>query len=227
MDTDSRATTSLEQLETMLALGEISQQDYDTLRDAMKASPARSPEPPTVMPARPTLRKSWDNRELGGVCAGLAERMGIEPRIVRIVFVVGAFLTGAGAVLIYVVLYAFLPWKESEADRVTRFSYRFAAWVFGLWLVLLGALGLVQWQGARLFGQFGGTLPVLTRDLVEFGRVTPLTLALQACVLFLLVNAYALAPSSGYTRKVVAWVTIGAELLVLLLVLLGTYLPLG
>ena len=227
MDTANRAITSVDHLETMLASGELSREDYDTLRDAMEAAPARTAQPESVAPSRAVLRKSWDRRQLGGVCAGLAEWMGIEPVIIRVAFVVGAILAAGAAILLYLVLYAVLPWKESEESHVIRFPVRFAAWTFGLWLVMLGTLYVAHRQSVQVYTQFGGELPVPTRILLEFFRFIPLPmLAFQAFVLFLLVNAYGLANPWGFMRKVLGCAIIGGELFAILFVLLGAFLPL-
>jgi phage shock protein C len=54
-----------------------------------------------------TLTRS-DNRVIGGVCAGIAERYGWKPRNVRIAFVLSGILPGPQFV-IYLVLWAVLP----------------------------------------------------------------------------------------------------------------------
>jgi phage shock protein C len=54
-----------------------------------------------------TLTRS-DNRIIGGVCAGIAERYGWKPRNVRIAFVLSGILPGPQFV-IYLVLWALLP----------------------------------------------------------------------------------------------------------------------
>ncbi len=41
------------------------------------------------------LYRSRDNRMISGVCAGLAEYVGVDPTIVRLLFVLGLFAGGA------------------------------------------------------------------------------------------------------------------------------------
>ena len=74
--------------------------------------------PPTTAP-RPPLRRSTDDRVIGGVAAGLARWLGIDPVIVRVVLVVLAVFGGSGLVL-YVIGWLFIPdagSNHSEADR--------------------------------------------------------------------------------------------------------------
>ncbi len=58
------------------------------------------------------LRK---DRILGGVCSGLAEYIGIDPTIVRVLWVIISFVYGFG-ILIYIVLALIVP-KEPLINR--------------------------------------------------------------------------------------------------------------
>ena len=55
-----------------------------------------------------TLRRPRGNRWIGGVCAGLAQRFGWSPGMVRLLFVVSCILPGP-QFLIYIVLWAIIP----------------------------------------------------------------------------------------------------------------------
>lgn len=57
------------------------------------------------------LQKS-KNKMLFGVCGGIAEALGIDPSLVRIGFVIGAFLTGSLLFWIYLLMAIVLP-KQS------------------------------------------------------------------------------------------------------------------
>ena len=59
------------------------------------------------------LRRDPVNGLVGGVCAGLAPRLGVEALVLRVVFVVMASAGGAGVVL-YVLGWAFIPAGEGE-----------------------------------------------------------------------------------------------------------------
>lgn len=59
------------------------------------------------------LYRSRENRMLGGVCGGLGEYFDIDPTLVRVLFVFGAFLGVPGAlVLIYLVMLVLVPEEE-------------------------------------------------------------------------------------------------------------------
>lgn len=51
-----------------------------------------------------------DNKMLGGVCAGIGEYLGIDPTIVRIVYVLMIFFAGFG-ILLYLILWLIMPAK--------------------------------------------------------------------------------------------------------------------
>jgi phage shock protein C len=55
------------------------------------------------------LYRSRDDRMLAGVAGGVAEILGADPSIVRIVWAVLAFLTGGIAILVYVVMAIVVP----------------------------------------------------------------------------------------------------------------------
>jgi phage shock protein PspC (stress-responsive transcriptional regulator) len=71
---------------------------------------------------------------LGGVCAGLGERLGLRPSIVRVAFVAASALGGIGA-FAYVALWLGLP--DDEAPRVGRLRIVLAFGLAGLGVLLL------------------------------------------------------------------------------------------
>ena len=52
-----------------------------------------------------------DDKMIGGVCAGLAEYLDIEPTIVRIVWVLMVLFAGFG-ILLYVILWLIMPKQQ-------------------------------------------------------------------------------------------------------------------
>ena len=54
------------------------------------------------------LQRSRSNKLLGGVCGGLANYIGIDPTLVRIIWVIVSLFAGSG-VLIYLVLWVIMP----------------------------------------------------------------------------------------------------------------------
>ena len=55
------------------------------------------------------LHLSTENKMLGGVCGGIAETTGMDPSIVRIIFVVLIFFFHIPLLVIYIILWALLP----------------------------------------------------------------------------------------------------------------------
>jgi phage shock protein C len=59
------------------------------------------------------LFRSRQDRMIGGVCGGLGEYFGIDPTLVRILFVFGAFLGIPGALaLVYLVMLILVPQEQ-------------------------------------------------------------------------------------------------------------------
>jgi phage shock protein C len=65
------------------------------------------------------LGRSRENRILGGVCAGLAEYMGLHPNLVRMFFVLLALGDGIGF-LLYFILWIVIPEGEPGAAGRAR-----------------------------------------------------------------------------------------------------------
>ena len=64
---------------------------------------------------RGPLRRSRSNRMVAGVVGGLAEWLGIDPTIARIVYVVGSIVSVAfPGLIVYVALWVLIP--ESVVD---------------------------------------------------------------------------------------------------------------
>ncbi len=62
------------------------------------------------------LTRSTANRMIAGVCAGLGEYVGIDPTIVRLLFVL-AFFTGFGGIaLVYLIMALVIP----EQTQITQ-----------------------------------------------------------------------------------------------------------
>jgi len=54
------------------------------------------------------LRRSRDDRVIGGVCSGLGRYLGIDPVLLRVAFVVLA-IAGGGGVILYIVGWILIP----------------------------------------------------------------------------------------------------------------------
>ena len=56
-----------------------------------------------------TLTRSTRNNMLAGVCAGLGDYLGIDPTVVRLMFLLAFFVTGPGILIAYVVMAVVIP----------------------------------------------------------------------------------------------------------------------
>ena len=55
------------------------------------------------------LYRSRRERFLGGVAGGLGEYLGVDPTLIRLLFIVGCVLTGGVALLAYPILWVVVP----------------------------------------------------------------------------------------------------------------------
>lgn len=63
------------------------------------------------------LRRPIQNRMLAGVCACLANRMGIDPSIFRIAYVLlSLFTVGFPGILLYIIMWIIIP-DERHSDN--------------------------------------------------------------------------------------------------------------
>lgn len=61
------------------------------------------------------LYRSRSNKVFWGVCGGLGEYFGVDPVIVRVIFVIVALATGGAAILAYIILTIVVPLESSKA----------------------------------------------------------------------------------------------------------------
>ena len=77
----SEPTTSAEHLENLFREGKISRADYEMLRQTLetKAREEAAARQEATAPATPRkLCKSWTNRQVGRVCGGIADYLGLN-----------------------------------------------------------------------------------------------------------------------------------------------------
>jgi len=55
------------------------------------------------------LTRSTADRMIAGVCAGLGKYLNIDPTVVRLLFVLGFFLTGPGILIAYLIMAVVVP----------------------------------------------------------------------------------------------------------------------
>jgi phage shock protein PspC (stress-responsive transcriptional regulator) len=132
----------------------------------MASAPASAGQPKAQVVASP-LRRPLDRALLGGVCAGLAERMGVEVLVVRVMAVMAATVGGLG-VAAYALAWALIPASPGSVRSRRPGAWRQAPLIVltvaalfagvhlagshvgeGLWPLVLGACGLaLLWRPA-------------------------------------------------------------------------------
>ncbi len=124
----------------------------------MASAPASAGQPKA--PAAASLRRPLDRALLGGVCAGLAERMGVEVLVVRVLAVMAATVGGLG-VAAYALAWALIPASPGGTRSRRAGAWRQAPLIVltvaalfagvhlagsrvgeGLWPLVLGACGM-------------------------------------------------------------------------------------
>ena len=222
--------SSVEQLDALLEEGKISREEYETLRKAMDATEVDEAQRRRYK-APQRLRKSRKNRQLGGVCAGIAERIGISPWRVRWVALIAFVLTQGIALVAYLCLYLLLPWDETEELDVREkepLSRKFLVRLGVLWLLNLLVLWLLfTTRLAPLFEGVARTLPKLTRWAIQLSNSfcgSPLGYLRQFLVLGSVVGLYLILPANKPGRRLFAWTVYAVLLLQLCLLVVAFYL---
>jgi phage shock protein PspC (stress-responsive transcriptional regulator) len=208
--------SSIERLDTLLAEGKISEEDYETLRSAMeRKEEAHSSQDPGS--AGGALRRSSRDRVIAGVCGGIAESTGADPLVVRLLAVLLLLISGGTAVFAYLVLALVMPSSEGEpaVRRKTAlggFPWGFAAAVLFMWLVNLVYSVYVLPRFYRFWDEAGAELPGPTQFFVALynsilGR-SLLGLLFQVGFLTLLIVLYTFLPRRSSAR-VTMWIVLG------------------
>lgn len=124
------------------------------------------------IPTKKRLYRSTTDRAVAGVAGGLGEFFGVDPGIVRVVWLVASLLTLGIALLIYTLLAWILP-KEPPEYAAIKITPRGDLWprlksnpmvLWGALLLLIGALllagnfGLLPWRIDALWRSFMGLL---------------------------------------------------------------------
>jgi signal transduction histidine kinase len=124
----------------------------------------------------PLFERSSDDRVVGGVCGGIAARLGVDATLVRLVFAILALAGGAG-ILVYLALWIYARGRRA-LPAAALFAIASAAILFALGLsgtALLGATLLVAGLATVLAAggslRPGGSLPRLGVALLIAGAV--------------------------------------------------------
>lgn len=134
-------------------------------------------------PAPRQLRRSTTDAILGGVCAGIAEYIEIDPVLVRLAFIALTFAGGAG-IFLYIALWVIIPEVDSH-EILTEESIRKnaedvrekaeevvsslkkgsndnqARFIFGVLLLFLGGYFLLSNFGILGWLDFGDIWPII------------------------------------------------------------------
>ena len=74
--------------------------------------------------SKPGLQRSREHRMVAGVCGGLAEWLGWNPTLVRVLFVGVSILSAAfPGILVYLVLWFLMPERSTLRGGVTNDGY--------------------------------------------------------------------------------------------------------
>ncbi len=107
----------LTQLEQLRDRGSLSPDEYQRAKNKLLAAGQPRPAEP-LFQALNGLRRSATDRWLGGVCGGLAQATGVEAWLWRILFV-ACFAMGGVGLLVYVVLWVFVPLESTDTALTT------------------------------------------------------------------------------------------------------------
>ncbi len=102
------------------------------------------------------LQRSDDHRVVAGVCGGLAERLGVDPTLVRLVFAILALAGGAGIAL-YAALWFFMRGQHWIAFLPLFAATSLVLQSLGLSGRVIGAFALIG-VGLTLIWRLGGSL---------------------------------------------------------------------
>jgi len=114
----------------------------------------RQPEVAPVVP-KPMLYRHPSDKLIGGVCGGLADYLGWDPTLVRVLWVGATLTTGGGGFLAYLALWLLLPVGTVKGGQVKSAAIELNERSLGVGAKLLIGLGVV-WLLANL-----GILPSL------------------------------------------------------------------
>ena len=59
------------------------------------------------------LKRSLNDRMLAGVCGGLAQYLGLDPSLVRIVYAILTVFTAFAGLIIYILMWIIVPEEKS------------------------------------------------------------------------------------------------------------------
>ena len=66
------------------------------------------------------LFRSRNERMIAGVCGGLGDYLNIDPTIIRLIFVLGAFATGSALFWAYIIMMVVVPEESLASETVVE-----------------------------------------------------------------------------------------------------------
>ena len=66
------------------------------------------------------LFRSRNERMIAGVCGGLGDYLNIDPTIIRLIFVLGAFATGSALFWAYIIMMVVIPEEPLASEAVVE-----------------------------------------------------------------------------------------------------------
>jgi len=220
MENHDATPDSLEQLEALRAGKKISDEEYQTLRDALERHelPRHMVSTPSQ---RPRLRKSWRQRQLGGVCGGIAKFLDVNPWLVRILAVLLALSSCGLALLLYLILYVALPWDEDDVALVWHFPWVYAVGILLFFVATIFGLRWMNSQVVIVFADTGSQLPTVTRWVITMFRYWPLMIV--AAVVIAVTDG--ILPRESAYRRVFRWVALCIVVAFLAVCFVAFWLP--
>jgi phage shock protein C len=131
---------------TPLAAGRRPQRDAARCVDCLRAATA-APDHLGASGMTKQLVRSAENRIIGGVCGGLGEYLGVDPTIIRLVWVLFV-LAGGGGLVLYPLAWFLIPDTEGRRDPLPLV-------ILVALLVFPGSCCLLSWFGALGGSMFG------------------------------------------------------------------------
>ena len=216
--------SSVEEARRLFRESKITQQEYEQILDALNLRTGAKPRLRRAIP----VERAWSEREIGGLCAGIARWLQVNPWLVRGCFILFSVITGGLGAVVYVALCLLTRTDGSRDSAPARFPWRFLAYMSSVAMTtyVLGAW-VVPRQSSAL-SKFGGQLPSTTRWATRYfenhggilsGIVVPM-LATAALTGFL----YSL-PEKGVVRRILAWSLPALAIAVLILAVIAVSQP--
>lgn len=66
------------------------------------------------------LYRSRDDHMIAGICAGLGEYFDIDPTLIRLIFIFGAFITGSALFWAYLIMMVVVPEEVTASEAVVE-----------------------------------------------------------------------------------------------------------